>query len=105
MRRAVRLRRGRHSQPRSGPIAAGGARDAAAFANRFAFTPRERRAFELLLDGLAPKQIAVQFGTSERMAERHVKNACRKCHVGDRCERVAFFARYVAGEEPPSDAA
>ncbi len=55
-------------------------------------TPREREVLELLVHGLANKQIAVRLGTTERTVKFHVSSILAKLGVSNRTEAVAEAA-------------
>jgi DNA-binding CsgD family transcriptional regulator len=55
-------------------------------------TPRERNVLDLLLRGLANKQIAFELGIAEATAKAHVSAILHKLNVSNRARVIALFA-------------
>jgi two-component system, NarL family, nitrate/nitrite response regulator NarL len=54
-------------------------------------SPRERQVFELILRGLANKEIAAQLGISESTAKFHVSAILKKCGARSRVDVVREY--------------
>ena len=70
------------------------------FCTRFELTPRQRRIFALLVDGLAPKEIADRLSISHVTIRRHAEDIYRKCGLRSQRETLAFFARTMIAADP-----
>ena len=51
-------------------------------------TPRERKIFELLIDNMSTKQIALELGISEKTVRNHISNVMQKLGVNGRAGAV-----------------
>jgi|ERR1017187_2200363 DNA-binding NarL/FixJ family response regulator len=65
------------------------------FCTRFGLTPRQRAIFALLVEGLAPKEIADRLSISNVTIRRHAEDIYRKCAMRSQRETLALFARTV----------
>jgi DNA-binding NarL/FixJ family response regulator len=66
--------------------------DRGATARLHDLTPRERNVLDLLLRGLANKQIAFELGISEATAKAHISAILRKLNVPNRARVIALLA-------------
>jgi DNA-binding NarL/FixJ family response regulator len=58
-------------------------------------TPREREVLELLIQGLANKQIAVRLGVGETTVKTHLRRAFERIGVHDRTSAALWAQRYL----------
>ena len=55
--------------------------------------PREQQGFEVLMDGLADKEVAQRLGLGPETVRSHVKKVYHKLHVSGRIELLSRAAR------------
>ncbi|MCG7526461.1 response regulator transcription factor [Streptomyces sp. OfavH-34-F] len=84
------LSRARHQTAAAAPVSYG----------HTALTPREQQALELLVEGLANKQIARQLGISQHGAKRLVANVLSKLNCPNRTMAVAVALREHLVDRP-----
>jgi DNA-binding CsgD family transcriptional regulator len=71
----------------------------AVFSTKFGLTPAQRRVFTMLVEGLAPKEIAAHLRVSHTTVRRHAEDIHRKCGVSSQRETLALFARTMMDSE------
>jgi FixJ family two-component response regulator len=69
------------------------------FSIKFGLTPAQRRVFTMLVEGLAPKEIAAHLRVSHTTVRRHAEDIHRKCGVSSQRETLALFARTMMDSE------
>ena len=69
-----------------------------AFAKSFGLSARQTCVLRLLVDGVAPKQIAVLLRLSPNTVRRHAEELYRKCGKRNQRELLAFLTRTLMQE-------
>lgn len=69
--------------------------DFGGFARRFNLTTRQRDIFAMLIEGLAPKEMAHRLAISHVTVRRHAEEIYRRCGTSNQRETLALFARTV----------
>ena len=63
------------------------------FCRTFRLTPRQTSILTMLIEGMAPKEMAERLSLSPVTVRRHSEEICRRCGVSNQRELLAFFAR------------
>lgn len=63
------------------------------FCRTFKLTPRQTSVLTMLIDGIAPKEMAERLSLSPVTVRRHSEEMCRCCGVSNQRELLAFFVR------------
>ena len=73
--------------------------DFGGFARRFNLTARQRDVFAMLIEGLAPKEVAHRLAISHVTVRRHAEEIYRRCGTGNQRETLALFARTLLSRQ------
>jgi DNA-binding NarL/FixJ family response regulator len=65
------------------------------FCRTFKLTPRQTSVLGMLIEGMAPKEMAERLALSPVTVRRHSEEMCRRCGVSNQRELLAFFARSI----------
>lgn len=65
--------------------------------SRFDLSPRKQQVFDILMDGLSDKQIAVELGLSPYTVQEYVRAICQHFGVSGRVELMAWVLRHMQG--------
>jgi DNA-binding NarL/FixJ family response regulator len=65
------------------------------FCRTFKLTPRQTSVLTMLIEGIAPKEMAERLSLSPVTVRRHSEEICRRCGVRNQRELLAFFVRSI----------